>query len=188
MKLLKAISQKSILIVAVLSLALVATQTLTVSAAGKVEKKAYGKTADGAAIDEYTLTNASGAEVKIITYGGIITSIKVPDRNGSAGKCCLGFDKLEDYLTRSPYFGSITGRYGNRIAKAKFSLDGKEYTLAANNGPNYAARRQSWASTSTCGRQKKSAAMLVWASNSPTSALTAKKGIPASSPRKLSIP
>jgi aldose 1-epimerase len=136
MKLLKAISQKSLLIVAVLILALVATQTLTVSAAGKVEKKAYGKTADGAAVDEYTLTNSGGAEVKVITYGGIITSIKVADRNGQWGNVALGFDKLEDYLTKNPYFGNITGRYANRIAKAKFTLDGKEYTLEANNGVN----------------------------------------------------
>ncbi len=96
----------------------------------------YGTTAHGVVVDEYTLTNANGMEVKVITYGGIITSIKVPDRWGNLANVVLGFDNLSDYETRSPYFGCITGRFANRIARGKFTLDGNEYTLALNDGPN----------------------------------------------------
>jgi aldose 1-epimerase len=105
-------------------------------AAGKIQKKAYGTTAQGEAVDEYTLTNASGMEVKIITFGGTVTSIKVPDRDGNMANVVLSFSDLKGYETRSPYFGCIIGRYGNRIAKGKFTLEGQEYTLATNNGPN----------------------------------------------------
>jgi aldose 1-epimerase len=108
----------------------------TVAAQGTISKSSFGTTAAGEAVDEYTLTNANGMEVKIITYGGTITSIRVPDRDGNMANVALGFDNLADYETRSPYFGNITGRYANRIAGAKFSIDGTEYTLAANNGPN----------------------------------------------------
>jgi aldose 1-epimerase len=76
-------------------------------------------------------------EVKIITYGGIMTSIKVPDRKGRLANVALGFDNLQDYETKSPYFGCITGRYANRIAEGKFTLDGVEYQLDINNGPNH---------------------------------------------------
>lgn len=101
-----------------------------------IAKQIYGTTAAGAAVDAYTLTNASGMEVKIITYGGIITSIRVPDRDGSLADVTLGFDTLAGYEGRHPYFGALVGRYGNRIGGAKFSLDGTEYKLAANDGPN----------------------------------------------------
>jgi aldose 1-epimerase len=105
-------------------------------AAGTVEWRPYGITADGKHVEEYTLTNASGVEVKIITYGGIITSIRVPDRNGSMANVVLGFNNLADYEMRSPYFGCIAGRYANRIANATFNLDGVTYTLAKNDGGN----------------------------------------------------
>jgi aldose 1-epimerase len=101
-----------------------------------IQKRAYGTTTDGKAVDEYTLTNTSGMEVKIITYGGIITSVRVPDRNCSFANVVLGFDKLSDYETQNPYFGAIIGRYGNRIANARFTLGGQTYTLAVNDGPN----------------------------------------------------
>jgi aldose 1-epimerase len=101
-----------------------------------MEKKAYGITADGQAVEEYTLTNANGMEVKIITYGGAITSIKAPDRDGTLANVALGCRNLRDYETRSPFFGCITGRFANRIAAGKFAIDGREYTLALNNGPN----------------------------------------------------
>jgi aldose 1-epimerase len=101
-----------------------------------ISSQPYGTTADGQAVEEYTLTNANGMEVKIITYGGIITSIRVPDRNGEMANVTLGFNNLQDYETRNPYFGNITGRYANRIANATFELEGNTYTLAANNGPN----------------------------------------------------
>jgi aldose 1-epimerase len=108
----------------------------TLAADASITKAAYGTTADGKAVAEYTLTNASGAEVKIITYGGIITSLRVPDRNGNFDNIVLGFNKLSDYETKNPYFGALIGRYGNRIANATFTLDGTDYTLAANNGVN----------------------------------------------------
>jgi aldose 1-epimerase len=105
-------------------------------AAGKIQKKPYGTTARGEAVDEYALTNATGMEVKIITFGGTVTSIKVPDRDGNMANVVLAMPDLKGYETRSPYFGCIIGRYGNRIAKGKFTLEGREYTLATNNGPN----------------------------------------------------
>jgi len=85
---------------------------------------------------EYTLTNGKNMSVVVINYGGIITSIKVPDRDGKIDNVVLGFRDIDSYVSKNPYFGVIAGRYANRIANAKFMLDGKEYTLAANNGPN----------------------------------------------------
>ncbi len=102
-----------------------------------VEKMDFGKTADGTAVDLYLLTNTKGMKAKIISYGGIITELHVPDRAGKFEDVVLGFDELKSYLAGHPFFGCITGRYANRIAKGKFTLDGKEYTLATNNGPNH---------------------------------------------------
>jgi aldose 1-epimerase len=97
----------------------------------------FGKTADGQAVEIYTLTNAHGVQVKAMNYGCIITSVTVPDRNGKMADVVLGFDTLDEYLKGSSYFGAIVGRYGNRIAKGQFTLDGKTYKLATNNGPNH---------------------------------------------------
>lgn len=102
-----------------------------------ITQKPYGVTADGIGVDEYTLTSAGGMTVRIITYGGIITAIHVPDRDGQMRNVALGFDNFADYETRNPYFGCITGRYANRIADGRFTLDGHTYTLAVNNGPNH---------------------------------------------------
>lgn len=102
----------------------------------EIERKPFGKLPDGTQIESFTLKNKNGAEAKIINYGGIVTSLKVPDKNGKLGDVVLGYDNLEGYLKESPYFGAMIGRYGNRIAKGKFTLEGKEYTLAVNNGPN----------------------------------------------------
>jgi aldose 1-epimerase len=99
-------------------------------------KEAFGKTADGTAVDLYTLTNVNGLVAKITNYGGIITSLKVPDRNGKLADIVLGYESLDKYLESTPYFGSIVGRYANRIAGGKFTLDGVEYTLATNDGSN----------------------------------------------------
>lgn len=106
-----------------------------------IEKAEFGNMPDGTPIEIYTLRNSHGMEAKIITYGGIVTSLKVPDRSGHPGDVVLGFDDLksyteDSYVTNCPYFGALIGRYGNRIGNARFSLDGTTYTLAANNGPN----------------------------------------------------
>jgi aldose 1-epimerase len=102
-----------------------------------IEKSSFGKTEDGAEVDLYTLTNANGMKAKIITYGGIITELWVPDKNGKLADVVLGHDNLKSYLAGHPFFGAIAGRVANRIAKGKFKLDGKEYTLATNNGTNH---------------------------------------------------
>lgn len=96
----------------------------------------FGTAPDGQRVELLTLTNARGMEVRVMTYGGIILSIKVPDRNGKFDDVVLGYDSLAAYVKSSPYFGAIVGRYGNRIAKGRFTLDGKTYVLAVNNGPN----------------------------------------------------
>jgi aldose 1-epimerase len=102
----------------------------------QVSKLPFGKTADGASVDIFTLRNKKGAEARILNYGGIVVSLTMPDRNGQMGDVTLGYDNLESYLKDSPFFGALVGRYGNRIARGKFTLNGKEYTLAINNGPN----------------------------------------------------
>jgi len=102
-----------------------------------IEKEAFGKTDDGALVDLYTLTNANRMEVRITNYGGIVVSIKVPDRQGKIADVVLGYDQLDGYLKENPYFGAIIGRYGNRIGNGKFSIAGVEYTLAQNNSENH---------------------------------------------------
>ena len=101
-----------------------------------VGRSAYGTLPDGTAVEQFTLTNPSRMEVRVITYGGIITAIKVPDREGKLADVVLGFDSLDGYIKNPPYFGAIIGRYANRIGGAQFKLDGKTYKLAANNGKN----------------------------------------------------
>ena len=102
-----------------------------------ITKSFYGKTKDNKKIDLYSFKNKNGMQVDIINYGGIITSLKVPDKNGETENIVLGYNKLEDYINENPYFGSIIGRYGNRIAKGKFNLNGNQYTLATNNDENH---------------------------------------------------
>jgi len=102
----------------------------------KVLSTTFGTTPAGEIITEYQLQNASGSFVKIINFGGIITQLHVPDKNGQLADVVLGFDNLEPYLEKSPYFGAIIGRYGNRIANACFQLRGQHYSLATNNGAN----------------------------------------------------
>ncbi len=102
-----------------------------------IKKDTFGKAGNGRQVDIYTLTNANGIQVRITNYGAVVQSLIVPDRDGKYEDVVLGYDKLEDYLKDSPYFGAIVGRYGNRIAKGKFTLDGVEYTLATNNGANH---------------------------------------------------
>jgi aldose 1-epimerase len=104
--------------------------------AKKVEKKVFGKLPDGTEIEEYTLHSAKGGVAKIITYGATLTELWMPDKSGKSADVVLGFDNLEGYLGDHPFFGATVGRYGNRIAKGKFSIDGHEYSLFLNNGPN----------------------------------------------------
>ncbi|MDB5262174.1 MAG: aldose epimerase [Adhaeribacter sp.] len=118
------------------------TSTTETDSNMSIQKESFGKTKDGTELQLYTLRNENGMQVKITNYGGIVTSILTPDKNGKPGDVVLGFDKGEGYtsdayLKSGPYFGALVGRYGNRIAKGKFTLDGKEYTLAKNNGENH---------------------------------------------------
>jgi aldose 1-epimerase len=122
-----------------LSTALVGLMFLAVfraQGAAGLKKSAFGKTKDGQPVDLYTLTNAAGMEVAITNYGGVVVSIKTPDRNGKFADVVLGFDNFDGYLNNTPFFGALVGRYGNRIAKARFTLDGHEYRLAPNDNGN----------------------------------------------------
>jgi len=102
-----------------------------------IETKAFGETADGRPVRLYSLRNANGLTADIMTYGAIVVSLQTPDRKGQMDDVVLGYDNLQDYIKSSPYFGAIVGRYGNRIARGKFTLDGAEYTLATNNNLNH---------------------------------------------------
>src|SRR4051794_14761599 len=126
------------LTMSVLALLAAAPAALTVrtAAAEGPMKQSFGTTTDGHPVDRYTLTNQHGMEADIITRGAIVTRLMVPDKAGKPGDVVLGFDTLDSYLKENPYFGAIVGRYGNRIAKGRFTLNGKTYTLATNNGPN----------------------------------------------------
>ncbi len=100
-----------------------------------VERMDFGKTPDGTPVELHVLSNGR-ITAKVITYGGIVTELHVPDRQGKTADVVLGFDTLDPYIARNPHFGAITGRVANRIARAEFTLDGQEYKLAANNGKN----------------------------------------------------
>lgn len=118
------------------------TETIAPEAKGAetmdVQKTRFGETPDGQQVDLYTLTNAAGAKVTIMNYGATVVSIEVPDRGGKIADVTLGYDTLEGYFSENnPYFGAVVGRYANRIAKGKFTLEGVEYQLATNNGENH---------------------------------------------------
>ena len=102
-----------------------------------ITKEAFGMLADSVPVSLYTLTNDKGITLKVTNYGGIITSLLVPDKDGNEGDIVLGYDSLSGYLTKTPYFGAIVGRYGNRIAKGVFKIDGNEFRLPVNDGPNH---------------------------------------------------
>lgn len=102
-----------------------------------MQKQSYGTLSDGREVFQFTLTNPSGMQVELITYGGIIAKVLLPDRQSRLANIVLGLDSLEAYETRNGYYGCAVGRYGNRIAKGRFTLDGKEYKLAVNNGENH---------------------------------------------------
>jgi len=102
-----------------------------------VTKEPFGHLPDGSAVDIFTLTNDGGLKARLMTYGAILVSLEVPDRDGRPGDVVLGYDALDGYVKNNPYFGAIVGRYGNRIAKGLFTLDGAAYKLATNNGENH---------------------------------------------------
>lgn len=101
-----------------------------------MDSRSFGTTKEGTAVNLYKLTSANGMSVTVTNYGGIVTSILVPDRQGKLADVVLGFDSLDGYLGEHPYFGAIVGRYGNRIANGRFSIGANTYTLAKNNGEN----------------------------------------------------
>lgn len=101
-----------------------------------ITSEPWGSTADGTEVVRYTMANANGMRVSIITYGGIIQSLQVPDTEGRSANVVLGYDNLADYLARNPFFGATIGRYANRIANGSFTLDGTTYQLNRNDGPN----------------------------------------------------
>jgi aldose 1-epimerase len=102
-----------------------------------IKKELFGKMADGTPVDLYTLTNTGSLQAKITTDGGAVVSLLVPDSNGKLDDVALGFGTLAEYVEKSPYFGCIAGRYANRIAKGRFTLDGVTYTLTQNEGDNH---------------------------------------------------
>jgi len=112
-------------------------QTAAVAKGARVDRSNFGKTKDGVAVDLYTLTNSQGMIAKVMTYGALLTELHVPDRTGSFRDVVLGFKTLAGYEGAHPYFGATIGRVCNRIAKGMFKLNGQEYALATNNGPNH---------------------------------------------------
>ena len=117
-------------------MAVLAEAAVAIAPADGMVGAPFGHTATGVAVERYTLRNARGMEAQIATYGGIVTRLTAPDRHGHYADVVLGYDSLDEYLKSSPYFGALVGRYGNRIARGRFTLDGTAYTLAVNNGPN----------------------------------------------------
>lgn len=109
---------------------------LSIEAKPTIKIDNFGNTSDGKNVKIYTLTNSKGAEAKIITYGGTVVSLKIPDKNGKMGDVVLGFDSVADYENQTSYIGALIGRYANRIGNAQFTLNGKTYNLAKNNGEN----------------------------------------------------
>src|ERR1700680_762987 len=118
-------------------MATIAICGLQAEAKSKMQKQSFGKSEDGQQTDLYILTNRNGMETSMTNYGGTVVTLKVPDRNGKLDDVVLGYDKLDDYAAGKAYFGAIIGRYANRIAHAKFRLDGVTYTLPKNDGDNH---------------------------------------------------
>ena len=124
---------KKSLLIGLLTASLAIAGTAIAGSKATVTVSSFGKTQDGKAVHLYTLKNRNGLSADIMTYGGTVVRLMAPDRHGDLGDILLGFDNVTDYENKSPYFGCLVGRYGNRIADGKFSLDGADYTLAVNN-------------------------------------------------------
>jgi aldose 1-epimerase len=120
-----------------LALALAFSTSPLLAATPSVKTEIFGTLTNGDPVEIYTITNSNGLRARVMTWGAGLVDMLVPDRDGALADVTLGFDKLDGYLTRHPYFGTTTGRYANRIAKGAFTLDGKTYKLATNNGPNH---------------------------------------------------
>jgi aldose 1-epimerase len=130
---------KSLIAIASLGIAaacITGCESMSNTPKGTITKSDFGKTPEGKVVEMYTLRNSKGMEAQIMTYGGIVTSLKTPDQHGKFADVVLGFDNLDSYIKGNPYFGALIGRYGNRIANGKFTLDGKTYSLPQNNGSN----------------------------------------------------
>jgi aldose 1-epimerase len=130
-----ALARAGVVTLMIVTVGAVNTSASSAGAAPRIDKEPFGTTAAGEKVDRYTLTNGH-VRVRILTYGGILQTIESPDRRGRLANVTLGFNNLADYETKSPYFGCITGRYANRIALGKFTLDGVTYQLPINNPPN----------------------------------------------------
>ena len=130
------ISDWVLLVAAGLAVIMVAGCATTSDKGNGITRASFGTTPDGQAVDLFTLRNDKGVVAQIMNYGGIVTTFEVPDRNGKLGDVVLGYDNLAGYLKSTPYFGCIVGRYGNRIANGRFTLNGQEYKLAQNNNAN----------------------------------------------------
>lgn len=146
-----------------------------------ITTRPFGQTAQGETVTQYILTNKTGATVKLINYGANLTSLTVPDREGKLADVVTGFDTLEGYLKPHGSMGDTIGRYGNRIAKGRFTLDGVTYQLAINNGENH-LHGGLWASAPSCGKARPWKAWGRTASASTWSARTGTRTTPAPSP------
>src|SRR5688572_10268229 len=130
----RVLERRRTLIAALIALALMTARRASANAPAV---ETWGQAPDGTAVRLYTLRNAAGMTVRVMDYGATLVSIEVPDRIGAISNVTLGFQDLKGYLGGHPLFGATVGRFANRIAKGKFTLDGKEYALATNNGPNH---------------------------------------------------
>src|ERR1035437_4280678 len=128
---------KSIIAFSIFSLTiLIASSQANNKDKAMVEKKNFGKLADGTEVFSYTLKNAKRMEAKIITYGAAVVSLTAPDKKGKFADVVLGYDNVEGYVADKTFFGATIGRYGNRIGKGKFKLEGKDYQVSINDGEN----------------------------------------------------
>jgi len=128
---------KTGIIILLTSISFIFQCTLKEKVVDRIKSEPFGTAPDGTPVELFTLANKNNLTVQITNYGGIITTLKVPDKDGNIEDVVLGYYTLEEYLERSPHFGCLVGRFGNRIAGGKFVLDGVEYNLAINNGPNH---------------------------------------------------
>jgi galactose mutarotase-like enzyme len=151
-----------------------AEEAVGIRAAMSVTTASFGTTPECAGVDVFRLTNAHGVDVRIITYGAAIASLAVPDRHGQFDDIVAGFDDLDGYVTRSPFFGAVVGRYANRIADARFTLAGRQFQLAAKT-ERIISMAAGADSTRWYGRQRRSSATAPPVSRCRVSVMTVRK-------------